>query len=303
MNPSTCTISGKPTVSISTTTFTVSSTVAGQQYQGTFTLQVMFCTYKTNGYYESFNIKEKASQQILLNVAYNSGQPNNEDRTYIICATGSIYVVTIDSSINYWQSSSFLLNNVEVTSSTATNNYNNILYHQISLPVKTMAIGDQPAVNYIQQGSNTIAIAIVAQSFPQTNSMFDCAASRVFDYTSSYSGINGSPSLLLNQYYGYTMYYSVTFANDRREWISSVTVYLYYTQTTQQQPGGVDFIKNVTGATWSLKGEHKKIWLENNKPYNQYRFENFASGNLSACYWKLSNAGPDGGRHGHHGAA
>ena len=46
-------------------------------------------------------------------------------------------------------------------------------------------------------------------------------------------------------------------------------------------------IKNVTGMTWSLKGEHKKIWLENNKPYNQYRFENFASGNPSDCNWKL----------------
>ncbi|KAM7452807.1 hypothetical protein BLSTO_06453 [Blastocystis sp. subtype 1] len=152
------------------------------------------------------------------------------------------------------------MNNVEVfrngvngdltTSSIATNNYNNILYHQISLPVKTMAIGDQPAVNYIQQGSNTIAIAIVAQSSSQTNSMFDCAvrlmgaaeASRVFDYTLSYSGINGSPSVLLNQYYGSTMYHStcntnywqVTFNKDRREWISAVTVYLYYTQTEDQ---------------------------------------------------------------------
>ena len=440
MNPSTCTISGKPTVSISTTTFTVSSTMAGQQYQGTFTLQVLSCsgtllkvlrTYKSNGYYESFNIKEKASQQILLNVAYNSGQPNNEDRTYIICATGSIHVVTINSSINYWQSTSFLyvnamlsgdeyetiarlrydmnqglpedrninaqwavgpsqswqykmgdvpanwqteaswqtgsmgsfpastntiqlykntfnvnslndvagfmislryvygciiyMNNVEVfrngvtgdlsTSSTATNNYNNILYHQISLPVKTMAIGDQPAVNYIQQGSNTIAIAIVAQSSSQTNSMFDCAvrlmgaaeASRVFDYTINYSGIYGSPSVLLNQYYGSTMYYStcntnywqVTFNKDRREWISAVTVYLYYTQTEDQvgqftvQARNTNLedwttIKNVTGMTWSLKGEHKKIWLENNKPYNQYRFENFASGNPSDCNWEFS---------------
>ncbi|KAM7452737.1 hypothetical protein BLSTO_06524 [Blastocystis sp. subtype 1] len=127
MNPSTCTISGKATVSISTTTFTVSSTVAGQQYQGTFTLQVMACqgtllrvlrTYKSNGYYESFNIKEKASQQVLLNVAYNSGQPNSEDRTYVICATGSIYVVTIDSSINYWQSASFLTRRSRVCATT-----------------------------------------------------------------------------------------------------------------------------------------------------------------------------------------
>ena len=440
MNPSTCTISGKATAAISTTTFTVSSTMAGQQYQGTFTLQVMACsgtllrvlrTYKTNGYYESFNIKEKASQQILLNVAYNSGQPNSEDRTYVICATGSIYVVTINSSTNYWQSESFMyinavlsgdeyetiarlrydinqglpedrninaqwavgptqswqykmgdvpanwqteagwqtasmgsfpassnqiqlykntfnvnslndvagfvislryvygcivyMNNVEVfrngvngdltTSSTATNNYNNILYHKISLPVKTMAIGDQPSVNYVQQGSNTIAIAIVAQSSSQTSSMFDCAvrlmgaaeASRVFDYTIDYSTISGSPSVLLNQYYSNTVYYStcntnywqVTFANDRREWISAVTVYLYYTQADQQvgqftlKARNTNLeewttIKEVTGMTWSLKGEHKKIWLENNKPYNQYRFENFASGNPSDCYWKFS---------------
>ena len=440
LDSSTCTITGKATVSISSTTFTVSSTMAGQQYQGTFTLQVLSCsgtllnvlrTYKANGYYESFSIKEKASQQVVLNVAYNSGQPSSEDKTYVLCLTSQIYVVDIGSSINYWESTSFLyvnamlsgdeyetiarlrydmnqglpedrnfnaqwavgpsqswqykmgdvpanwqteagwqtasmgsfpassnqiqlykntfnvnslndvagfvislryvygciiyMNNVEVfrngvtgdlsTSSTATNNYNNILYHQISLPVKTMAIGDQPAVNYIQQGSNTIAIAIVAQSSSQTNSMFDCAvrlmgaaeASRVFDYTINYSGIYGSPSVLLNQYYGSTMYYStcntnywqVTFNKDRREWISAVTVYLYYTQTEDQvgqftvQARNTNLedwttIKNVTGMTWSLKGEHKKIWLENNKPYNQYRFVDFGSGNPSACYWKLS---------------
>ena len=440
MNPSTCTISGKPTVAISSTVFTVSSTIEGQQYQGTFTLEVPSCsgtllkilrTYKTNGYYESFNIKEKATQQVVLNVAYNSGQPNNKDKTYVICATGSIYVVTIDSSINYWQSTSFLyvnavlsgdeyetiarlrydmnqglpedrninaqwavgpsqswqykmgdvpanwqteagwqtasigtfpastnqiqlykntfnvnslndvagfvislryvygcivyMNNVEVfrngvngdltTSSIATNNYNNILYHQISLPVKTMAIGDQPAVNYLQQGSNVIAVAIVAQSSSQTTSYFNCAvrlmgaseASRAFDYSINYSGISGSPSSILNQYYGYTIYYDtcntnywqVTFANDRREWISSLMVYLYYTQN-EDQVGQFTLkarnnnleawttIKNVTGMTWSLKGEHKRVWLENNKPYNQYRFENFGSGKASSCKWKFS---------------
>ena len=441
LNPTTCTITGKPTAAIGSTVFTVSSTIDGQSYQGTFTLQVTECsgtllrvlrTYKANGYYESFNIKEKASQQVVLEVEYNSGQPNNQDKTYVLCVTGSIYVVTINSSINYWQGTSFLyinavldgdehetivrlrydmnqglpedrninaqwavgpsqswqykmgdvpanwqteagwqtasmgsfpassnqiqlykntfnvnslndvagfvislryvygciiyMNNVEVfrngvtgdlsTSSTATNNYNNILYHQISLPVKTMAIGDQPAVNYLQQGSNTIAIAIVAQSASQTNSMFNCAvrlmgapeASRVFDYTISSSSISGSPSSILNQYYSNSIYYNscsenhleVTFANDRREWISSVTLFLYYQQSDAHP---VEFalmarntnmeewtvIKNVTGLTWSLVGEHKKIWLENNKPYNQYRFENFASGNAEACAWKLGS--------------
>ena len=43
-------------------------------------------------------------------------------------------------------------------------------------------------------------------------------------------------------YYGYTMnayycalnYWTLVFNNDRREWISSTTLYLYYTQDTQQ---------------------------------------------------------------------
>ena len=438
-NPTSCTLSGVPSGTIASTIFTVTSNMAGQNYQGTFTLQATACsgtmvhilrTYKSGAQREAFSIKDQATQQVVLSVELNSDQVNNQDKVWTLCLTGTKYEIDVDCSQEYWHSNSFMfvhamlygseyetiarlrydvgvgvptdrifnaqwavapqqawqykmgevpanwqteagwttasigsfpastnqiqlykntfnvaslddvagfvislryiygciiyMNNVEVfrngvtgdltTSSIATNNYNNILYHQISLPVKTMAIGDQPAVNYIQQGSNTIAIAIVAQSSSQTNSMFDCAvrlmgapeASRVFDYTSSYSGINGNPSLLLNQYYGYTMYYStcntnywqVTFANDRREWISAVTVYLYYTQTEDQvgqftvQARNTNLedwttIKNVTGMTWSLKGEHKKIWLENNKPYNQYRFENFASGNPSACDWKL----------------
>ena len=39
--------------------------------------------------------------------------------------------------------------------------------------------------------------------------------------------------------------------------------------------------------TWSLVGQKTRIWLTNNKAYNQYRFENFATGDTTACYWKL----------------
>ena len=42
----------------------------------------------------------------------------------------------------------------------------------------------------------------------------------------------------------------------------------------------------MTGLSWSLKGEHKRIWIENNKPYNQYRFENFM-GKDDQSGWKL----------------
>ena len=113
-------------------------------------------------------------------------------------------------SLRYLYGCVVYLNNVEVfrngmtgdlsASSVGLNAYTDLMYHQISLPVKTMAIGETPAVNYLQQGSNTIAIAIVAQTALQTSSVFNCAvrlmgtnsASRVFDYTVTSTGINGS---------------------------------------------------------------------------------------------------------------
>ena len=441
LDSTTCLISGTPSAALTQTTFTMTSVMGGQNYQGTFSLQALSCsatltkvlrTYKTNAYYESFSIKDTATQQVVLNVAYNSGQVNSVDWTAVLCLTGSKYEIDVGSSINYWQSTSFLyvramlsgdeyetiarirydvnqglaqdrvinaqwsvtphaqwfykmsevpanwynsdtsgwstgsmggfsgatnqiqlykqtfnvaslneisglvislrylygcviyLNGHEAfrngvngevsTSSVGLNAYTNILYHQISLPKKTMAVGETAAVDYLVEGANTIAIAVVAQMASQTSSVFDCAVrlmigsdSRVFDYTLSYSGINGSPSTMANQYYGYTVYYStcnsnywtMTFSNDRREWLSAVTVYLYYTQSTQQvgqfsvlgRNTNLEewtLIKNVTGMTWSLAGEHKKLWLENSKPYNQYRFENFASGNPSNCAWKFS---------------
>ena len=201
-------------------------------------------------------------------------------------------------------------------SSVGLNAYTDLLYRQISLPVKTMVFDDTPAVNYVQQGTNVIAIAIVAQTTTQTASVFDCAvrlmgeaeSSRLFENNVLYGYIQGNPSLVANQHYDYAMYYNTcntnywtaVFNNDRREWISSVTLYLHYQQAdrqprqftlkarnTNQEEWTV--LKEVTGMTWSLVGQHKKIWLENNKPYNQYRFENFATGDMAKCPWRLGS--------------
>ena len=229
-------------------------------------------------------------------------------------------------SLRYIYSCVIYMNGVEVfrngvsgdvsTSSSGTNAYTDIMYRQISLPAKTMGIGDTASVNYLQEGTNTIAIAIVAQTASQTTSYFDCAVrlmgaaevSRVFDYTVTYSKISGSPSSCMNHYYSHTLYYSscadnylsITFPNDRREWVSSLLIMLYYTQNTQQMTQFVlkarnnnleewTTLKTVSGLAWSLTGQQKKVWIENNKPWNQYRFENFASGDPNACYWKFSN--------------
>ena len=438
LDAATCTVTGKATAALPSTAFTMTSVMGTHSFQGTFTLEVTECagtlatvlrTYKTSAYSESFSIKDTASQQVVLEVTANSGQPSSEDWTAVLCLTGSQYEIDVDSTSNYWQSNSFLylramlsiseyetiarmrydsnlglnadrivnaqwavapmhawqykmsevpanwqtesgwqtasmgsfpassnqiqlykqtfnvasLNNVagfvislrylygcivymngaEVfrngvtgdlsTSSVATNSFTDLFYRQISLPVRSMAINGLTAVNYIQQGSNTIAIAIVSQP-SQTSSVFDCAvrlmgaasSSRVFDYTVTSTGIYGSPTAVANHYYGNSMYHNscnsnewkLTFANYRREWISSVTVYLYYSQTDEQpaqfavQARNTNLeewttLKNVTGLTWSLKGEHKKLWLENSQPWNQYRFVDFGTSNPSACYWKV----------------
>ncbi|KAK8819459.1 hypothetical protein WA556_002449, partial [Blastocystis sp. ATCC 50177/Nand II] len=97
-----------------------------------------------------------------------------------------------------------------------------------------------------------------------------------------------------------TNYWTAVFNNDRREWISSVTLYLHY-QQADRQPRQFTLkarntnqeewttLKEVTGMAWSLVGQHKKIWLENNKPYNQYRFENFGTGDMAKCPWRLGS--------------
>ena len=438
LDSTTCTISGTVSAALTQTTFTMTSAMSGQNYQGTFSLQVLTCsatltkvlrTYKTNAYYESFSIKDTATQQVVMSVAYNSGQVNNEDWTGVLCLTGSKYEIDVGSSTNFWESDSFMymramlsgdeydtiarirydaslglseshminakwsvaphaqwfykmgdvpanwfngdtsgwstgsmdsfpaatnqiqlykqtfnvaslneisglvislrylygcviyLNGHEAfrngvtgdvsVSSIGLNAYTDLFYRQISLPVTVMDV--TPAVNYLQEGSNTIAIAVVAQMSSQTSSVFDCAVrlmtgsdSRVFDYTVDSSSISGDYSVIADLFSGYNMfrdncdsnYWTMTFTNDRREWLSAVTVYLEPTQSDKQPRQFLvkarntnleswTLIKNVTGMTWSLAGEHKKIWLENSKPYNQYRLENIATGDSSNCAWRV----------------
>ena len=228
-------------------------------------------------------------------------------------------------SLKYKYACVVYINDVEVfrngvtgdltASSYSDNIYTEVMYRQVSLPLRTMATDSATATSYLTEGSNRIAVALIAANSAQTTAQFDAALrvmgdaslSRVFDYTVTSSGISGSPSYVMNQYYGYSMSstscadnsFQITFDNDRREWVSSVIVYLYYNQADQQpkqfvlqarNSGDAEWttLRTVTGMAWSQVGEHKKIWVENNKPWNQYRFQNFDTGDSQDCSWKLS---------------
>ncbi|KAM7457524.1 hypothetical protein BLSTO_01723 [Blastocystis sp. subtype 1] len=435
LDTATCTVSGKATVGLTTTTFTMTSVMLGQSIPGTFTLEIPECsgsfveflrTYKRSATSETFSVKDMATQQVVLSV--QSGQTDNQDWSTTQCLTGSKYEIEVGSTNYFWQESSFLyvnamlygtqheiiarmryddrlglarhriinvqwsvaphttweykmgevptgwqtasgwttssmghfpassnqiqlykktftvaslegvagfvislrflygcvvyMNGVEVfrngvngeltSSSVGLNAYTDLLYHQISLPVKTMAIGDQPSVNYLQQGSNTIAVAIVAQNATQTASVFDGAVrlalsdSRLFDYSITSANIQGSTTNIADLYHGSSItsstctdnHWTLTFNNDRREWISSIMLYLYYLQvnpspnqfTLKARNNNLEewtTLKTVTGMTWSLVGEQKHLWIENNKPFNQYRLENIATGSETDCTWKM----------------
>ena len=179
--------------------------------------------------------------------------------------------------------------------------YYYLYYRHISLPAKTIAVGDTPAVNYLVEGSNTIAIALVAAQSSQRGSDFECAVHlmfgdslRMLDYSTNGGTTNTRDSITGSC----GTYYEIIFNNDRREWVNSIDVYLQYQQYTQQPVQFVlkalnninkdewTILKNVTDMTWSLTGEHKRIWLENNKPWNRYRFEAIDM-NVYNCRWKV----------------
>ena len=442
IDATTCVISGIVNTAMSGVSITVSSVVLGNTYTGSFTLNIQECagtiisvlrTYAASASYESFEIKDASTQQVVMAVAANSGQVNNEDWTSIACVTGQKYVVTVGSTLTNWQAESHLyvravlsgdemetilrirydtrvgfhqsrtfntqysipphsnwyskigevpadwysststsgwtdgndsnfpestnqiqlykktfnvasINNIAgfvlsikykygcivylngheafrkgltdatiSTSSYANNIYTNTLYHQISLPIKTVQTGDTAAANLIQQGSNTIAIGIIAANANQKEAIFDGALrlmteeteSRIFDYTVTSSGMSGSPSYILYHHFSYTIfynscadnYYNIAFNNDRHEWINSLVIKLHYTQSSQHVQQFVLKARNgneqwttlttVTGLSWSQSGQAHTIYFQNNKAYNEYRFENFATGDAANCPWKL----------------
>ena len=201
------------------------------------------------------------------------------------------------------------------TTATVTNTYSSLLFRQISFPVKTMAYDSVSSTSYLQTGSNTIAIALIADSDQAVNSTFNAALSlmgsneysRVFEFTASLSGsiqYQNSPFTFYFVDYaaGITCADNqiiITFNNDRREWISSLLVQSHYSEKGMFTRKFNVYGKNTadtewvslaqyTNLGWSLVGQTKKIWMINNNAYNQYKFENFGSGDESSCAWKIS---------------
>ena len=174
------------------------------------------------------------------------------------------------------------------TSSVTENTYTEVKYHSISLPIRTIVEGSTPAVNYIQQGANTIAIAVVSTASTKT-SFFDCFMRlmpagqeyRILDDVTVTSTYSTGGKDMFSDYNGVNIYQSncfsnnvaVKFGHDRHEWINAVIIQLQSTQTTQY-PRTFAFearntddeawtpLRTVGGLTWSQKGQVRKVWID-----------------------------------------
>ena len=197
------------------------------------------------------------------------------------------------------------------TSSVAENIYPELMYRVVSLPVVAPSDGTNPVTTYVQQGSNTIAIAIVS-TLSTKMSFFDCALRlmgtvqenrALEEYTVTSQGISGADHFFeecdnfsLDGSTCTNNWVAVQFNNDRREWINSVIIQLRSSQDTlqprsvtiQARNGEEEWVtlRALSSMVWSQQGQSKKVWFFNRTPYNQYRFKDF-SPETNDCAWSL----------------
>ena len=198
------------------------------------------------------------------------------------------------------------------TSSVATESYSELMYRTITLPGRFIPTTGA-AVDYLKQGTNVIAIAIISNA-ENKESLFDATVrlmtnhpeSHIWEFTTDEDGVWGSGESFFSMDYSDTVedsncgenYVVVTLDNDRREWISSIQVqneveyaypgvgsFKFYGRNSDEESW--ELIKAVSGLQYSTVGQKKRVYTANCKPYNQFKFEDFVSSNSEDCTWGI----------------
>ena len=185
----------------------------------------------------------------------------------------------------------------------AKGSYDKTEYRVITIPRKSMSGKDGQSTQYLRIGSNTIAIALVAENAEdQKQSVFDAmvrplmdSESHIYDFSAVGSGINGdlkNPFIVDHEEVITAKGHDsnsliLTLDNDRREWVNAVEIQNAYDSVS----GGVSgfslygrngeeewkLLKTVTGVTYSRKSHRRRIYFLNDMSFNQFMFENFVS--------------------------
>ena len=203
-------------------------------------------------------------------------------------------------------------------STTAVGAYNELMYRIVTLPYKTIAAPDAPAVEYLKEGSNTIAIGLFGiNPSASYNSTFDAVIRTLGDtannraFNAEYAGENVNAMDMSWAFDGYNgnsirqntkampSSIDIRFKDDRREWISSVSVQNDHYTLANYLEGFTLLARNseeeewttlltISGLKWWVVAQKKVMYLANNKPYNMYRFANLTATNSNEA-WVIDN--------------
>lgn len=188
------------------------------------------------------------------------------------------------------------------------------VFHQVSIPVRTIGNATTPSIQYVVEGSNTIAFGFAGSSVTDVKSVFDCAirlmesSNRGMNTAIEYAGISGSVSSILNDSSSTVISQStcdsnaitITFENERYEWINAITLQLadkqyseYATQLTIMGKNEFDstwtVLRGVQDIVWNTSNRKILIWLSHGTSYTQLRLQSIGTGDSSSCSWKLGN--------------
>ena len=209
-----------------------------------------------------------------------------------------------------------------ITSSTmAIESYSSLNYHTVTLPGRLINNDGLNSIPLLKEGSNIIAIGLFARLY-QTASHFDATVrlmanepeSHAWDYTWEATEISNSPENAFDGFYSTNIYHTasagevtclpnsltITLENDRREWVNMVQIQSYYSNLGEdvksfnlygRNPRDTEWtlLKSVSGLTYSMPGQKRKNLFINQKPFNQFKFENFGTGDPTSCSWRIQS--------------
>ncbi|KAK8797782.1 hypothetical protein WA171_005313 [Blastocystis sp. BT1] len=201
----------------------------------------------------------------------------------------------------------------------AIHSYSQLLYRSITLPPRLVDSGQSTPL--LQQGSNVIAIAIIAVSANQRDSLFDASLrfiynqplSHISPFTVEASNIIGDPLSPFDGSFHSTISSSspynsliITLPNDRRDWINTLQIRNDPISNSQLTPTSFPvtqfqlYGRNSQSEQWTLLtqvremkdlliGDSRPIFFINNIPFNQFMFANFSTGFDSQCSWTIQS--------------
>ena len=201
-------------------------------------------------------------------------------------------------------------------STTAPESYASPSYHTATLPGRFVNEDGSNPIELLKQGTNTIAFAMFTRSASLTSADFDASVrlmtnqpeAHIWEFTGTINAITGSISNAFDGYYDTNIRYTtcssnmltIQLSNDRREWVNTVQIQNDY---EGKDAGAAQFnlygrngnqltwtrLVQVTGLTYSVPGQKRKAYFISQVPYNQFKFENFATGDSNECAWKVQS--------------